>query len=186
MNLRTPTSPLLAVTAALSMAACTTNGGMPPMPFAQDSLPASVQVPTGHQVAFETAAAGEVTYECRAKKNMASEFEWVFVSPKAELKSRTGEKLGTYYGPPATWDFNDGAKVSGAQQSVAPNGIGNLPLQLVKAQPAVGNGMAQGVSYVQRVATWGGVAPAMPCNASNMGSQQVVTYSADYIFWKPV
>jgi hypothetical protein len=41
-----------------------------------------------------------------------------------------------------------------------------------------------GVSYIQRVATKGGVAPAMPCNASAMGQKQIVTYQADYIFYK--
>ena len=38
--------------------------------------------------------------------------------------------------------------------------------------------------YVQRVATVGGVAPAMACGASNMGAKQIVKYQADYIFWK--
>jgi hypothetical protein len=30
----------------------------------------------------------------------------------------------------------------------------------------------------------GGVAPAVACGATNMGSQQTVNYQADYIFWK--
>jgi hypothetical protein len=39
---------------------------------------------------------------------------------------------------------------------------------------------------VQRVATVGGVAPAMACGASNMGAKQIVKYQADYIFYKAV
>ena len=41
-----------------------------------------------------------------------------------------------------------------------------------------------GVTYIQRVATAGGVAPAMTCAASNLGARQVVRYQADYIFYK--
>ena len=179
--MKTRTALSLVLVAAL--AACANQ----PMraPFSQDMLPAAVKVPAGHTVAMETAAAGDITYQCQAKKNMAGQYEWVFMSPDAGLKGRKGERLGKYYGPPATWDFNDGSKVSGAQLAVAPNGSGNIPLQLVRANPAMGSGMAQGVSHIQRVATKGGVAPAAPCDASTMGSKRVVTYTADYIFWKP-
>ena len=180
MFIKTP----LAATAALALSACASNMSAPAMPFSQASLPAAVQVPAGHQVAMETVGVGQITYECRAKKDMAGH-EWVFVGPDAKLMSRGGKTIGKYYGPPATWDFNDGSKVSGAQLAVAPNGSGNIPLQLVKANPAMGSGMAQGVSHIQRVATRGGVAPAAPCDAAAMGSKRVVTYSADYIFWKP-
>ena len=184
MTPRSTSLTALATGAVLVLSGCATSG--PSMaPFSQASLPAAVQVPAGHRVAFETAAAGDITYECRAKKDTAGQFEWVFVSPDAGLKGRKGERLGKYYGPPATWDFNDGSKVSGAQLAVAPNGGGNIPLQLVKANPAMGSGMAQGVSHIQRVATQGGVAPAAPCDAAAMGSKRIVTYSADYIFWKP-
>jgi Protein of unknown function (DUF3455) len=41
-----------------------------------------------------------------------------------------------------------------------------------------------GVSHIQRVATRGGTAPALPCNAGAAGQRQVVSYQADYIFWK--
>jgi hypothetical protein len=40
------------------------------------------------------------------------------------------------------------------------------------------------VSYIQRVATKGGVAPASACAAANAGSKEKVRYQADYIFWK--
>jgi hypothetical protein len=40
------------------------------------------------------------------------------------------------------------------------------------------------VTYIQRVATKGGVAPSMACGAANLGSKQIVQYRADYIFWK--
>ena len=73
----------------------------------------------------------------------------------------------------------------GAEVAVAPAMAGSIPLQLVKANPAMGDGMAmKGVSYIQRVATVGGVAPAMPCAADSLGRKELVDYRADYIFWK--
>lgn len=167
----------------VTLTACASGPAM--TPFSQAALPAAVQVPAGHRVAFETAAAGDITYECRAKKDMAGQYEWVFAGPDAGLKNRKGQVVGKYYGPPATWELNDGAKLTGAQLAIAPNGAGNIPLQLVKANPAMGGGMGQGVSHIQRVATRGGVAPAAPCDAGAMGSKRIVTYTADYIFWKP-
>lgn len=154
--------------------------------YSQSNLPASVQVPAGHKVAMETVGVGQITYECRAKKDMATEHEWVFVGPDAKLQTRGGTVIGKYWGPPATWENNDGSKVTATQVAVAPGGMGNLPLQLVKANPATGMGAMQGVSYIQRVATKGGVAPSTGCDAANMGSKQIVQYQADYIFWKAV
>lgn len=172
----------LAALAAVTLSAC---GGMPTMakPYTQDALPDAVKVPMGHKVALETVGVGEITYECRAKAGMAGH-EWVFVGPQAALNSRAGAKLGSYYGPPATWAANDGSRITGAQVAVAPAAPGSIPLQLVKANPADGMGAMQGVTYIQRVATQGGVAPAAPCEAASVGRKEIVRYQADYIFWK--
>lgn len=175
---------LCALAAAASLAACSGMGMNKPMMFSQASLPDSVKVPTGHQVAMETVGAGDISYECRAKANAPGQHEWVFVGPDARLTDRGGKQVGRYYGPPATWESMDGSKLTGTQVAVAPNGTGNIPFQLVKANPATGSGAMQGVSYVQRVATQGGVAPAMACGASSLGQKQVVKYQADYIFYR--
>ncbi len=106
---------------------------------------------------------------------MPSAFEWVFVGPDAKLMDRSGKVVGRYYGPPATWESNDGSKVTATQLAVAPASAGNIPLQLVKANPAMGMGAMQGVTYIQRVATQGGVAPAAACTAANAGQKQVVS-----------
>lgn len=151
--------------------------------YSQDALPATVQVPAGHQVAMQTVGVGKITYECKAKKDMSGH-EWVFGGPDAVLNDRGGMQVGTYVGPPATWASRDGSAVTATQVAVAPAGAGNIPYQLVKANPATGSGAMQGVSYIQRVATQGGVAPMSACGASNLGAKQWVPYQADYIFWK--
>ena len=151
--------------------------------FAQADLPDSIKVPAGHKVSMETTGVGEITYECKAKANSTTEHEWTFVGPKAVLNDRSGKQVGTYFGPPATWEAKDGSKVTGTQLAVAPSGAGNLPYQLVKANPAEGKGAMHGVSYIQRVALKGGVAPASACSEANKGAKEVVKYQADYIFW---
>ena len=154
-----------------------------PAAFAQTGLPDSIKVPDGHKVAMETTGVGEITYECRDKANAVGQTEWTFVGPKAVLNDRSGKQVGTYFGPPATWQAKDGSKVTGTQLAVAPSGAGNLPYQLVKANSAEGKGAMSGVSYIQRVALKGGVAPSSECTAANKGKQEVVKYQADYIFW---
>lgn len=157
---------------------------VPSKTFSQDGLAEVVKVPAGHKVVLETVGVGEITYECRTKKDAADQFEWVFVGPDAKLMDRAGKQVGKYYGPPATWESNDGSRLTATQVAVTPNGSGNIPLQLVKANPATGPGAMQGVTYIQRVVTQGGVAPAKACAAANVGDKQPVSYRADYIFWK--
>jgi hypothetical protein len=172
----------LAASAVSLITACASSPPM--MMYSQDGLPATVQVPAGHKVAMETVGMGDITYECRVKANMPGQHEWVFVGPDAKLMDRSGKQIGKYYGPPATWESMDGSKLTATQLSVAPGMAGSIPLQLVKGNPAMGTGAMQGVTYIQRVATKGGVAPASTCDASTMGTKQVVKYQADYIFWR--
>lgn len=95
--------------------------------YTQQALPPAVQVPPGHSVAMETVGAGAITYECKAKKDAAGQFEWAFVGPDAVLSDRRGKVVGKYSGPPATWHNNDGSKVTATQVAVAPAGAGNIP-----------------------------------------------------------
>lgn len=178
------------IVAAASLSACTSmapsvaSSVASKSSYSQDSLPDAVKVPAGHVVAMETRATGELTYECKDKANMPGQVEWTFVGPKAALADRAGKAVGKYYGPPATWEANDGSRVSGAQVAVAPSGPGNIPFQLVKANPAMGSGAMMGTTYIQRVALQGGAAPATGCSVETRGQRTVVMYQGDYIFWK--
>ncbi len=90
--------PAIAIVAC-ALAAC---APMSPM-YSQDKLPESIKVPAGNSVAMQTVGVGEITYECRPKKDMAGQFEWVFIGPDAVLNDRNGMQVGKYFGPPATW-----------------------------------------------------------------------------------
>ena len=146
-------------------------------------LPAEIRVPAGHAQSLYTTGTGEITYECREKKTGAGH-EWAFVAPVATLTNSQGKVVGKYYAGP-TWEALDGSKVTGKQLAVSPSSPGNIPLQLVQANPAMGEGAMRGVSFIQRLKTAGGVAPALPCSAAQSGQKQVVPYRADYAFYKP-
>jgi Protein of unknown function (DUF3455) len=175
----------LASCCAAALTACAVAVPTPQM-YSQAQLPEAVKVPAGNKVAIETVGVGEIAYQCRTKANMSDQFEWVFVGPDAKLNDRSGKTLGKYFGPPATWESSDGSKITGTQVAVAPSAAGNIPLQLVKANPAMGNGAMTGITYIQRVQTKGGVAPTTACNAGNVGVKQTVQYQSDYIFYKAI
>ncbi len=183
------TRPLFATsTLAAAAVLCACTGTMmatpPTATFSQAALPAAVQVPAGHRVAMEFVGTGEISYECREKAAIAGQHEWVFVGPAATLVDRSGRAIGRYFGPPPTWALHDGSSLTGTQLAVVPAAPGSIPLQLVKANPAMGSGVLVGVTHIQRVQTRGGVAPALPCGAAENGQREIVKYQADYIFWK--
>lgn len=155
-----------------------------PMMSSAPEVPAPIAVPAGNKMSMRTVGVGELTYECREKQGAAGAFEWVFVAPTATLwdASRT-KAVGKYYAGP-TWESNDGSKVTGKQLAISPGPQGAIPLQLVQASPATGSGVMQGVTYIQRLNTVGGVAPKESCAASAAGQRRQVKYEADYVFYK--
>ena len=128
------TTPLLFAGLAALVAGCATSP-MTPMMVDNAALPEAVRAPAGSRQTMWTVGRGELTYECREKKDMAGQFEWAFVGPVATLYGSGDKVVGKYYAGP-TWEAVDGSKVTGKQVAVAPGGTGNIPLQLVKADPA--------------------------------------------------
>lgn len=170
--------PAIIITLPAILAAC---AGMTGSTAAPD-VPAAVAVPSGNKPAMTLVGAGLLTYECRAKAG-ADTFEWAFAGPDAKLTDKGGAVVGKYYGGP-TWEHSDGSKVTGKQLAVSPSSAGNIPMQLVQANPATGSGAFSGVTYIHRLNTKGGVAPTDPCGAATSGAKKTVNYSADYVFYK--
>lgn len=172
---------LICLASAALLAACAST----PAPMAKvdnAALPEAVRVPSGARLLMAATGVGEITYECREKKDVAGQHEWAFVAPIATLYGQGRQVVGMYYAGP-TWESGDGSKVTGKQLAVAPAAAGNIALQLVKADPAMGAGAMSGVAYIQRLNTKGGVAPAMACDASRKGERRQVAYEADYVFY---
>jgi hypothetical protein len=137
----------------------------------------AVKAPSGKE-AMTLKGVGVLNYECKSADGKAA---WSFV-PDAKLTDKAGKEVGKYYGGP-TWELMDGSKITGKQLATAPGAAGAIPLQLVETTPAMGKGMLEGVVYIQRLNTVGGVAPSEPCDASSVGNKRAVPYSADYVFF---
>jgi hypothetical protein len=181
--MRPTTLTILSAAMVAMLSACASHSMKTPM-VDNMALPEAVRVPAGEKQAMWTkTSGGQITYECREKSDAAGQYAWAFVGPVATLNDAGGKAVGKYFGPPTTWQSNDGSTIGGKQVAVAPNATGNIPLQLVKTEGATGSGAMSKVTHIQRLKTKGGVAPAASCAMANKGDRQIVEYSADYVFY---
>ena len=62
-----------------------------------------------------------------------------------------------------------------------------LLLSAASTVPGSHGGRLAATTYIQRIATTGGLAPAdAECNAGTTGTSAEVPYTADYYFWKKI
>jgi hypothetical protein len=115
---------------------------------------------------------------------------WLFTDPEATLYTTTdGRKpIGTHFLNFATgrpvWQMEDGSTVEAARKVTVPAGTGNIASLLLQAAvtTAGSNGdRLTSTTWVQRLNTSGGVAPAGTCAP---GDTIAIPYSADYSFWR--
>jgi hypothetical protein len=136
----------------------------------------SLQAPEGNKVAFHAYASGVQVYSWNGAA-------WVFVEPVANLfadRNYHGQVGAHYAGP--TWESNSGSKVVAKRLTgCTPNAsaIAWLKLEAVSTE---GPGVFDGVTFVQRVNTTGGNAPAAP--GSFVGQEARVPYTAEYYFYR--
>ena len=138
----------------------------------------SVQVDAGNTLALRVYALGVQVY----KWNGVS---WVFVEPVATLfaNSRYQGEVGTHYVGP-TWESNSGSKVVAARvpgTGCTPDSTAIPWLKLQKVT-ADGPGIFGSVTFIQRVNTTGGIAPAAP--GTSIGEVKEVPYTAEYYFYR--
>ena len=171
---------------ALPLLAACAAGTPPAAAIDPNTLPAEVRVPAGNKAAVVLRGVGDVVWICDYKGEFGSnQYEWKIQRPEAKLLDRDGKQVGRYFGPPAQWDYWAGSNVTGEQVATAPSIAGNLPLALIKANPATGSqGALTGTTYIQRVATKGGAAPAQECSWRTLRQTRSVSYEADYIFYR--
>ena len=146
-------------------------------------VPGDIQVEEGHKVFLSGHAIGVQIYRCNA---ISGGFAWGLVAPRANLYDGDGKLLMTHYGGP-TWEARDGSSVVAArdgQANVDPTAIPWLRLKATSTSAGPDGDRLLKTSFIQRVATTGGLAPAAAsCNAATTGEQVEVPYTADYYFW---
>jgi Protein of unknown function (DUF3455) len=125
-------------------------------------------------------ANGVQKYTCQANGT------WLFTDPEATLDKTTGapQPFGTHFlnfstGRPV-WQHKGGSSVEAARTQSATGGAGNIAWLLLQAV-ATSPGRLGQTTWIQRLNTTGGVAPAGTCTP---GATAAVPYTADYFFWR--
>jgi FtsP/CotA-like multicopper oxidase with cupredoxin domain len=157
----------------------TANAG-PPEP----AVPSAIQVPAGNKVFLIGHAVGVQIYSCG---NTPSGYRWNFVAPRADLYDDKGKLVTTHFAGP-TWQAKDGSRVVGRVVDRVTVDATAIPWLVLSAASTAGGEEGDrlvGTTYIQRIATTGGLAPAADeCNADAAGVTAEVPYTADYYFWK--
>lgn len=164
------------------------------------AVPDSLQVPAGNTAFLVGHAAGTQGYICQPS---SAGFAWAFVKPQATLFDDNHEQIITHFlsanpdengTPRASWQHSQDtshvwAKMTASSSDpafVEANAIPWFLLQVVGKKPAPSGGDTLTAStYIQRLSTSGGVAPATGCaQTTDVGNKALVPYTADYFFFK--
>lgn len=154
------------------------------------TIPADIELPAnlpgGNTRLVTYYAEGVQKYKSQAKAGSSPVvYEWVFVSPKADLYDATNKKIGTHGAGPY-WALTATDSIFAQQfspvKSATPDANSIPWLQLMLKAGKTPTGVFANVNYVQRIATTGGKAPATaPVNSTDTAD---VFYTAVYRFAK--
>jgi len=147
-------------------------------------VPERIDVEDGNKVFLVGHAVGVQIYRCNSG---TTGFGWGLVAPRADLYGENGKLIITHYGGP-TWRAKDGSTVVGSRVDGVMMNETAIPWLNLKADSTTsgsdGDRLA-GTTFIQRVATTGGLAPdPATCNAESVDDVVEIPYTADYYFWK--
>ncbi len=144
------------------------------------SVPPELAPPAGNRLDSVFRASGVQNYGC-------ADGAWKLLEPAAYLTGITLAPVkrvtAVHFRGPSWQSDTDGSLVEGTAPKQAPSATpGSIPQLLITAGPGSrGAGVFGGVTFIQRLATTGGVAPAGACTA---GQTTAVRYTAVYRFYK--
>jgi len=142
------------------------------------TVPPAIEVPAGNVLIGDFFAKGVQVYQCTGGA-------WVFVEPAANLLGWAGRPTNVatavhFRGP--SWESSDDGSLVEARAVANSPVPGSIPQLLLQATRNRGDGAFGRVSYLQRLATRGGAAPAGTCTD---GQTTGVPYQARYRFFAP-
>jgi len=171
----------------LILAAALAAAALPAAAFAGPAappVPPTIAVPDGHKPYLTAHAEGVQIYTCTA---LPGGHEWRLFAPRATLTGANGQLLGPHYRGPV-WEARDGSRVAGVRDTAATvdtTAIDWLRLKVAWTEAGPDGDRLTATSYIQRINTVGGLAPAaQDCDAGTAGQQREIPYSADYVFFK--
>ncbi len=197
----TQRSPIVGCLTALGLAL---TFAVPQAAYAQNvtppSVPAGLEVPPPNVAFLVGHAIGTQNYECQPSP-LLGRVAWTLFTPQATLFGEQDDQLITHFFSPnpdeqgivrATWqDSSDTSTVWARAIAAAADPTGSGAIAWVKLQTA---GTAEGptggttlskTTFVQRVNTVGGSAPATGCTVpTDIGRKAFVPYTADYFFYR--
>jgi hypothetical protein len=148
------------------------------------TVPAELAVPEGHHVVSRYAADGVQVYECTAAG------AWTLHAPVARLSNQDTQDVGKHFGGvdaglpagPYWQSYRDRSRVHGGEALRAPAPDPNaIPWLRLTALDRSGSGVFSAITYIHRVDTTGGLAPAGSCDP---GAIRAVPYTANYYFYE--
>ena len=151
------------------------------------TIPDTIKVPAGNKLVLQAYAAGVQIYQVKRSIVDTNVYSWVNIAPSATLYAKPDytNQIALHYAGP-TWEFTRSLykdeKVVGKKEkgvTVDPTAIQWLLLKAVDSLSSPGNK----VSYIQRICTTGGLPPATPANAENVGKLDSISYTATYLFY---
>jgi hypothetical protein len=173
--------------------AVTPDGGAPAdWPFTAVTIPPAIEVPAGPTLKLKLHAIGAQIYTCTAMGGAdagadagATTYAYVLKAPDAKLYDENNAEVGLHSAGP-TWAHKDGSSVVGARVAgVAAPIIDAIDRELHNAAAhGATAGTFSDVTYVQRVNTTKGKAPATGCDSTKVGTDTRVNYTADYYYYK--
>jgi hypothetical protein len=163
-------------------------------------VPANIEVPAENEAVLVGHAVGTQNYVCLPSGPGVA---WTLFTPQATLFTDRGRQLQTHFFSPnvsengtvrPTWQDSEGTSAVWARPTasstdpnfVAPNALSWVRLEVVRTQkgPRGGNELTK-TTFIQRLNTEGGLAPASGCSqSSEIGNRAYVPYTADYFFFE--
>ena len=134
--------------------------------------------PAGNEVAYRVYAVGVQIYRWNGTA-------WAFVAPEAGLFANVNYRglVGSHYGGP-TWETVSGSLVVSSATTAIPctPDPTAIPWLRLTAITSTGPGILEGVTYIQRINTAGGIRPATP--GTTVGEEVRIPYTTEYFFYK--
>lgn len=156
------------------LSACATDNRAPDL---SDPTLANLIPPGGtNKVHFHAYAVGFQIYHWNAAAN-----SWGTSTPSAVLYDSDDNVVATHYAGP-TWESNSGSTVTAVRVSGSTPDSSAIPWLLLKATPQTDNGIFARTTYIQRVNTVGGKAPAR--SGAFDGEEYDSAYTAEYFFYR--
>ena len=166
-------------------------------------VPSSIEVPAGNAPFLIRHAVGTQNYVCLPSSSSPSGFAWTLFTPQAIVLNNGDKQVMTHFFSPnpgesgtvrPTWQHSlDSSTVwakpfppSWDPAYVEPGAVAWLLLEVKGSQEGPNGGdTLTDATFIQRVNTSGGLAPATGCSSlQEVGTAKYIPYAADYVFFR--